>query len=234
MRPDEARRLFINAVLGLGAVLLIITLLFGLGLWAGRKWFPRREVIQVDRRIVEVVPVPGETKYITISVPGPIQRVEVPLEVVRYVDRPGQERIVVQTKEVEVPIEVVKREWPQTITVRVGSMLDTEGVWRTPAHPDLLIGQVAPGAYAVPQQDGWKIDQVVTETKLPSIKSADWHIEVRPAAGIGSFAGEVFGYAGARTEAIKELQRGAHIITSLLSRTTRSSTFVTLEYNWRF
>jgi len=160
--------------------LLIALLLLGAGVYVGRRWFPVVKTVQVAEEVLRAVPVPGETKVITLPVPGPIHTV--PVEVTRYVDRPGQDRIVTVTQPVNVPVEVVRREWPQTITVRVGSVLTKEYGWATPVNPDLLIGQVTPGVYAAPVQEGWKVETVTAETKAPT--GARWHIEVRPGLGL--------------------------------------------------
>lgn len=190
---------------------LLILALFAGGVIAGRAWFPRIQTIQVDRKIIEAVPIPGETKVVTLTVPGPVQRVEVPIEVTRFIDRPGQDRIVTITKPVQVPVEVVKREWPQTITVRVGGVLSDVGAWVTPRVQDLLIGQVSPGVYAVPVQEGWRIDSVRTETRIAPIADTHrWQLQVRPLAGIVSFGGIVALVAGATVE----VSRG-HLVVSI-------------------
>jgi hypothetical protein len=97
------------------------------------------------------------------------------------VERPGPERVITITKPVEVPVEVIKTEWPQVITLHVGSMLTADNQWVVPKFPDLVIGQLTPGAYAVAaQQPGWKIEEVRTETKLQPIAFPEPHVYVYP------------------------------------------------------
>lgn len=191
--------------------LILILALFAGGVLAGHFLFPRIQIIQVDRKIIEAVPVPGETKIVTFPVPGPVQRVEVPVEVTRYVDRPGKERIVTVTQPVQVPVEVVKREWPQVITVRVGSVLSNRGEWVIPSFQDLVIGQVAAGVYAVPQQEGWRLESVTTETRVPTVTLRPrWHVELRPTVAVVSLGGSVALVAGATVE----VSRG-HLVVSI-------------------
>jgi hypothetical protein len=115
--------------------------------------------------------VPGETKIVTVPIPQPyavpggdVIR-QVPVEVTKVVREPGDTRVVTVTTPVEVPVEVVRERWPQTITVHVGGVL-SGGQWYTPDYPDLVLGQVTPGVYVVPNQPGWRVDAVATETKL--------------------------------------------------------------------
>jgi hypothetical protein len=195
--PHQAR-----AALRLLAPLIILGLIFAGGILAGRAWFPRIQVQQVDPKIVGVA-VPGETKIVPFAVPGPVQLVQVPVEVTRFIDRPGQDRIVTITKPVPVPVDVIRREWPQFITVAVGSVLTKEYGWATPVNPQLIIGQVAPGAYAVSSQmEGWKIDEVRTETKVATAALAPrWHVELRPTIGVLALGGNVALSYGATVQA---------------------------------
>lgn len=189
--------------------LILILALFAGGVLAGRAWFPRVQVQQVDPKIIGVA-VPGETKYIPYAVPGAPYPVQV--EVTRYVDRIGRDRIVTVTQPVEVPVEVIRREWPQTVTVTVGSVLTREYGWATPVNPQLLIGQIAPGVYAVSaQMEGWRISSVQTETKVaPIADTSRWQLQVRPLAGIVSFGGSVALVAGVTVE----VSRG-HLVVSI-------------------
>lgn len=155
----------------IGAVTALILVL--VGFVAARVWFPRVEiqVMTIDREIVRTLErtLPGETKIIFRDVPGATQIVRIPIEVTRIIEKEGPERIVTVTKPVEVPVEVVKKEWPQVITVTVGSV-QSNGQWYAPDNPDLVIGQVAPGVYAVPVQAGWRIEQVRTVTRLEPVR----------------------------------------------------------------
>lgn len=176
------------------AVLFVALLLVGAGIYAGHRWFPQVRVVQVAQEIIKAVPVPGETKVVQVPTPFFVPGIDrlIPVDVTRIVDRPGQDRIVTVTQPVNVPVEVVRREWPQTITVRVGSVLTKEYGWATPVNADLLIGQVTPGVYAVPVQEGWKVESVTTETKIPTgAAESRWHIEVRPGLGFASAGGNL-------------------------------------------
>lgn len=151
-------------VLSLG---LLGAMLFG-AFYVGRTYYPRviREV--VDREIVKTVErlLPGEVRTVIREVPGAVSVVRVPVEVTRTVTVAGPERIVTITRPVDVPVEVIRDRWPQVITVRVGSV-QSGGLWYTPDFPDLTIGQVTQGVYAVSaQMPGWKIEKVTTETQI--------------------------------------------------------------------
>ncbi len=143
------------------STVLAIVLLLGLGVYAGRAWFPRVQEVRVDHEIVKIVEkiVPGQpvTVYKWLT-----KEIRVPIEVTRFVDRPGPERIVTVTKPVNVPFDV----FPQTITVKIGGVQTTAGEWVVPKVPNLVIGLVAAGVYAAPVQDGWSVTEVRTETKM--------------------------------------------------------------------
>jgi hypothetical protein len=154
-----------------GWPVLVLVLVFALGAMGGRQWFPRIVNIPVDRVIWWTVKdqLPGKVTTLYKMVPGPAgATIKVPFEVIREVPGlPGPERIVTVTVPVDVPVEVIRREWPQTITVRVGGVL-SRGQWHIPDYPDLTIGQVTLGAYAVSSQMlGWRIERVTTETQVP-------------------------------------------------------------------
>lgn len=186
-----------------GALIFVLIVgMFGGG-YLARRFFPRYVAVQVDRRIIERVPVPGRTEIVTLTVPGPVQRVEVPVEVTRFIDRPGQDRIVTVTQPVNVPVDIIRREWPQFIAVSVGSVLTKEYGWATPVNPQLIIGQVAPGAYAVSSQmEGWKIDSVRTETRVAAaLPASRWHVELRPTIGVIALGGNVALSYGATIQA---------------------------------
>lgn len=148
------------------AVLVVVTLAGAYAL-GRRSVKPIREV--VDKEIVKIVErlIPGEMRTVIRDVPGPTRTeiIRVPVEVARIVREVGPERVVTVTRPVDVPVEVIRREWPQTITVTVGSVL-SGGQWYVPDFPDLTIGQVTPGVYAVGAMPGWKIEAVTTETRL--------------------------------------------------------------------
>jgi len=160
------------------AVALAVVLV--VGILAGRAWFPRTVTEAVDRVVWWVAKdqALGETRTVTLTVPGPERVVRVPVEVTRTVEVVREvpvERIVTVTRPVEVPVEVIRREWPQTIEVKVGGV-QSGGLWYKPDHPTLTIGQVAPGVYAVgAQMPGWAIESVTTTTvvqptqKLPGL-----------------------------------------------------------------
>lgn len=147
--------------------LALSALLFGGGFYAAEKWFPRIVTVQVDKEILKVVDriLPGQTIVVTREVPGPTQVIKIPVEVIKLVPKEGPVRIVTITKPVDVLVEVVKEKWPQVITITVGGV-ESGGSWYAPDHPELLIGQVTPGVYAFPNQPGWRVEQVKTETKL--------------------------------------------------------------------
>lgn len=157
--------------------LLAVVLVFALGVLGGRAWFPKTVIERVDREIVRVVErlIPGETRTIVREVPGGTTVIRVPVEVTRVVEVVREvpvERIVTITKPVDVPVEVIRREWPQAITVRVGGVLSL-GQWHIPDHPDLTIGQVSPGVYAVSgQMTGWRVHDVTTTTTITPVQVA--------------------------------------------------------------
>lgn len=151
------------------------------GVLGTRMFWPRTvdRPVLVDREVVRTVErlVPGKTRTIYRDVPGPERKIPVPVEVERRVEvevvreKPViVERIVTTTRPVDVPVEVIRREWPQAITVRVGGVLvyvQNAPSWATPVHQDLTIGQVTPGVYAVSgQMPGWRIDEIRTETRI--------------------------------------------------------------------
>lgn len=146
-----------------------------LGFVGARVWFPRIEMIQVDREIVRTVErlVPGQSTIVYRDVQGPTQLIRIPIEVTRVVEKLGPERVVERivtiTKPVEVSVEVVKKEWPQVITVTVGGV-QSGGTWYAPDNPELVVGQVTPGVYAVPVQAGWRIESVKTVTRLEPVR----------------------------------------------------------------
>lgn len=213
-------------------ITLVVTLLVGAGVLAGRAWFPRHVVQQVDHEVLKVVEklVPGQTVTIVKEVLGPERRVEVPVVVEKLVPVPGDERVVTVTKPVEVPVEVVRERWPQTLTVRVGGVLTDEHGWVQPSRPDLLIGQVAPGIYAVSaQMEGWRIDSVRTETKITAPAPPRWHVELRPAAGVISLGQTVALGAGAQLQA----SRG-HLVFELTAGQSTAGPFGFAILSYRF
>jgi hypothetical protein len=145
-----------------------VIVVFLVGVVVGRTYYPRIVRELVDREIVkEVIKLlPGEVKVIFRDVPGPTNIVRVPVEVSRIVTVAGPERIVTVTKPVDVSVEVIRDRWPQTITVRVGGV-QSGGLWYVPDFPDLTLGQVAQGVYAVSaQMPGWRVERVTTETRV--------------------------------------------------------------------
>lgn len=175
---------------------LAAAVVLAVGVWAGHRWWPRIVRETVDREIVRTVErlVPGERQIVHVPVPGPVQYVRVPVEVTREVirwrDRPV-ERIVTVTRPVDVPVEVVRQEWPQTITVRVGGVL-VEGVWRAPDYPMLTLGQVTPGVYAVPAQPGWRVEHVETVTRMEPTMTPAWTGLRGPALTVGVLGHQPF------------------------------------------
>lgn len=164
-----------SAAKGITGLALCLALFVG-GFYVARRWFPKVVEITVDREVVKVFErlVPGQTVVVERQVPGPVQTqtVRVPFEVIREVrvGVPGPERVVTVTKPVEVPVEVVKERWPQSITVTVGGVR-SGGSWYSPDNKELVVGMVTPGVYAVPVQDGWRLESVRTSTVLePSIQ----------------------------------------------------------------
>lgn len=160
----------------------------------GAGWLLRpervREVPKVSERIVERwrdLPVaqpgqPAPSFRIEYQVPGlGRSRVEVPGIVVR----PAPDVVRVITETVKVPVEVVRERWPQVITIRIGSVLSTEGTWFTPKNRNLVIGMVTPGVYAAPEQEGWKTETVTTDTRVTPQRR--WSLS--PYAGVGMRSG---------------------------------------------
>jgi hypothetical protein len=164
---------------------ILAVLLFAAGAYADHRWWPRIEQVQVAKEITKLVPVPGPTVVKTVVKTVPVE-----------VSRPGPERIVTVTHEVQVPVEVVREKWPQTITVHVGSVQIDANAWVTPKNPDLLIGQVTPGVYAVPAQPGWAITSVTTSTQVPTVRPG-WQFELHPLAGALWLGGQVAAGLGA-------------------------------------
>lgn len=66
-----------------------------LGFVGARVWFPRIEMIQVDREIVRTVErlVPGQSTIVYRDVQGPTQLIRIPIEVTRVVEKLGPERV---------------------------------------------------------------------------------------------------------------------------------------------
>jgi hypothetical protein len=165
----------------LGAILrkfwwvVVLAAAFLAGAFAARTYWPKVETRLVTRTVEKAVTAPGETKIIERPVYVTRERVvKVPVEVTRVVQgssrsvtTPGvvtapKERIVTVTRPVEVPVEVVKEVWPSNITVTINAVDTVEYGWATPKNPNLVIGMVEPGVYAVPKQEGWSIEKVTT------------------------------------------------------------------------
>ena len=170
-------RLFVNAASFAWRyrIACAVALVLVVGVFLGRYLYPREVEVKVDREIVKVVErlLPGETRTVFRDVPGPTRTevVRIPLEVSRIVREPGPERIVTVTQPVNVPVETIVTHWPQSITVRVGGVL-SGGVWYSPDYPEVTIGQVTPGAYAVSAlMPGWRVESVRTETRVDSTPS---------------------------------------------------------------
>src|SRR5712692_551333 len=142
-----------------------LLLIFAIGVVAGHALFPRI----VETIVSPSLPIPpvGKTKIVYVKVPGPPGPVK---EIPVIVERPGPERVVTITQPVPVPVEVIKEKWPQTITVSVGSVLSDKDEWVAPKVPDLIVGMVEPGVYAVSsEQLGWKVQRVGTSSILPKV-----------------------------------------------------------------
>jgi hypothetical protein len=143
------------------------------GVFVARAYWPRVETRLVTRTVERTVTVPGETRVIERPVHVTKERiVKVPVEVTRTVQGPSKvvtvpkERVVTVTRPVEVPVEVVKEVWPSNITVTINAVDTVEHGWATPKNPNLVIGMVEPGVYAVPKQEGWSVEKVTTTTDV--------------------------------------------------------------------
>lgn len=205
MTPDQLKGLLRWAVPRLLLIVAILVVLFVLGVVAGRQWFPRTITQPVAERLIREAPAPGAPpKIIPYPVPQPYgvpTPAPYPVEIPVTVFRPCPERIVTITRPVNVPVEVIREVWPQTITVRVGSVLSEKDEWVIPKFSDLLIGQVAPGVYAVPADfPGWKVETVRTETRVvePPPAPARVSVEIRPTFGMISLGGHLAAAAGGK------------------------------------
>jgi hypothetical protein len=152
---------------------VLLAAAFLAGVLVARAYWPRVETRLVTKTVERAVTVPGKTKVIERPVHVTRERVvKVPVEVTRIVQEPSKvvtapkERIVTVTRPVEVPVEVVKEVWPSNITVTVNAVDTVEYGWATPKNPNLVIGMVEPGVYAVPKQEGWSIEKVTATTDV--------------------------------------------------------------------
>jgi len=114
--------------------------------------------------------------------------VKIPVEIEKEVVK---EKPVVKTvtKEVPVPLETVIEKWPQTIMVSIGSVESKEAGWVTPVNPNLVIGMIEPGIYAVPKQPGWKIERVETRTRVEDAKIEP--VKFKPTLSVGPTIGVI-------------------------------------------
>lgn len=213
----------------IGWKLVVVLTLFAAGLLSGRAWFPRVLTVPVDREVLKVVDklIPGVAREIVKYVPGPERRVEVPI----VVERPGPERVVTITKPVETTKEVVRERWPQSITVRVGSVLTDRDEWAVPKFQDLVIGQVSPGVYAAPAQQGWRVESVRTETRInpdPDPRGR-WHVEVRPTLGVVGLGPTLAITAGAQFVASKD-----HTVVTIAGGKSTAGDWIMLFWSYRF
>lgn len=180
-------------------IILVVIVLTGVAYIVGRRSIAPAQ--PVDREIVKIVErlIPGEVRTVFRDVPGPTRTevVRVPVEVTRIVREVGPERIVTVTRPVDVPIEVIRETWPQTIVVRVGGVR-SGGQWFVPDNQDLVVGQVTQGVYAVSSfAEGWRIEKVTTTTRvdapLPTFSPLPYHIGVTVGIlGAQTYAGIVY------------------------------------------
>ncbi len=165
----------------LGAA-LVPFLLFGSGFYVSHRFFPRREVETISREILKQIPVPGETKVITVDRPiylvGPER--QIPVTVTRT-ERQIETKVQTVTLPPEKITQIIERA-PQSILVKMEATRDI----RQGEKFELSAVQVTPGVYQGLLPVGAPISaEVSTISAVPNaLPGPGWMVRLEPLAGL--------------------------------------------------